>query len=145
MSSYQCRKSHCGDKTVARWSYLHNGNSYTGKMSYLYWIGAQIIPSVDYVVHYQKLSWNLIVWICECLSPQKNTLEFHQSSTILFKLENSAAIRWWVFSEMLTIHTLWLAQEGKVLSVYYEFKVWLMLSVNPYFTAFIIALCLTVL
>ena len=42
MSSYQYRKSHCGDKTVVRSSYLHNGISYTGKMSSLYWIGALI-------------------------------------------------------------------------------------------------------
>ena len=42
MSSYQYRKSHCGDKTVVRWSYLHNGISYTGKMSSLYWIGALV-------------------------------------------------------------------------------------------------------
>ena len=40
ISSYQYRKSHCGDKTVVRSSYLHNGISYTGKMSSLYWIGA---------------------------------------------------------------------------------------------------------
>ena len=40
MSSYQHRKSHCGDKTVVRSSYLHNGISYTGKTSF-YWIGAQ--------------------------------------------------------------------------------------------------------
>ena len=33
MSSYQYRKSHCGDKTVVRSSYIHNGISYTGKMS----------------------------------------------------------------------------------------------------------------
>ena len=32
MSSYQCRKSHCGDKTILRPSYLHNGISYTGKL-----------------------------------------------------------------------------------------------------------------
>ena len=38
MSSYQYRKSHCGDKTVVRSSYLHNGISYTGKMTSLYWI-----------------------------------------------------------------------------------------------------------
>ena len=31
MPSYQYRKSHCGDKTVRRPSYLHNGISYTGK------------------------------------------------------------------------------------------------------------------
>ena len=36
MSSYQYRKSHCGDKTVIRSSYLHNGISYTGKVASLY-------------------------------------------------------------------------------------------------------------
>ena len=41
MTSYQYMKSHCGDKTVVRSSYLHNGISYTGKMTYLYWIRAQ--------------------------------------------------------------------------------------------------------
>ena len=40
--SYQYRKSHCGDKTVVRSSYLHNGISYTGKMTSLYWIKAQV-------------------------------------------------------------------------------------------------------
>ena len=34
----QYRKSHCGDKTVVRSSYVHNGISYTGKMTSLYWI-----------------------------------------------------------------------------------------------------------
>ena len=38
MSSYQYRKSHCGDKTVVRSSYLHNGISYTSKMTSSYWI-----------------------------------------------------------------------------------------------------------
>ena len=41
MPSYQYRKSHCWDKTMLRPSYLHNGISYTGKMTSLYWIGAQ--------------------------------------------------------------------------------------------------------
>ena len=41
MSSYQYRKSHCGDKTILRPSYLHNRISCTGKMSSLYWIRAQ--------------------------------------------------------------------------------------------------------
>ena len=45
MSSYQYRKSHCGDKTVVRSSYLHNGISYTGKTTTFYWIGAQVFPS----------------------------------------------------------------------------------------------------
>ena len=42
MSSYQYRKSHCGDKTVERSFYLHNGISYTGKTIYFYWVGAQV-------------------------------------------------------------------------------------------------------
>ena len=53
MSSYQYRKSHCGDKTVVRSSYLHNGISYTGKMSSLYWIvalGASYIKGLKRVV-----------------------------------------------------------------------------------------------
>ena len=39
MTFYQYRKSHCGDKTILRPSYIHNGISYTGEMSSLYWIG----------------------------------------------------------------------------------------------------------
>ena len=48
MLSYQFRKSHCGDKTILRPSYLHNGISYTGKMISLYWIRAQrsTLPAV---------------------------------------------------------------------------------------------------
>ena len=41
MSSYQYGKSHCGDKTILRPSYLHNWISYTGKTTSLSWIGAQ--------------------------------------------------------------------------------------------------------
>ena len=37
MSSYHYRKSHYGDKTVVRSSYLHNEISYTGKTTSLYW------------------------------------------------------------------------------------------------------------
>ena len=36
--SYQYRNSHCGYKKILRPSYLHNGISYTGKMTSLYWI-----------------------------------------------------------------------------------------------------------
>ena len=43
-ATFQYRKSHCGDKTVVRSSYLHNGISYTGKITSLYWIRAQFIP-----------------------------------------------------------------------------------------------------
>ena len=43
MPSYQYRKSHHGDKTILRPSYLHNGISYTGKMASLYWIRALLL------------------------------------------------------------------------------------------------------
>ena len=49
MSSYQHRKSHCGDKMVVRSSYLHNGISYTGKMTSLYWIRALVTLLVELV------------------------------------------------------------------------------------------------
>ena len=53
MSSYQYRKSHCGDKTILRPSYLHNGISCTGKMTCLYWIGIGI-------PQYRKSHWTIL-------------------------------------------------------------------------------------
>ena len=49
MTSYQYRKSHCGDKTILRPSYLHNGIPYTGKTISLYWIRAQMSVSCQAV------------------------------------------------------------------------------------------------
>ena len=49
MSSYQHRKSHCGDKMVVRSSYLHNEISYTDKMTSLYWIRALVTLLVELV------------------------------------------------------------------------------------------------
>ena len=52
-TTYQYRKSHCGDKTVVRSSYLHNGITYTGKAVSLYWIGSQLLSSaVHHPTHY---------------------------------------------------------------------------------------------
>ena len=48
MSSYQYRKSHCGDKTILRPSYLHNGISYTGKTTSLYWIRPLVCQKSGY-------------------------------------------------------------------------------------------------
>ena len=55
MISYQYRKSHCGDKTILRPSYLHNGISYTGKMTSLYWIKAQIFQGTLERCLYQSI------------------------------------------------------------------------------------------
>ena len=54
MSSYQYRESHCGDKTVVRSSYLHNGISNTGKMTYLYWI-SPLVPCITWVCSYSSM------------------------------------------------------------------------------------------
>ena len=62
MSSYQYRKSHCGDKTVVRSSYLHNGISYTGKISF-YWIGP---PGVCLAPDHPHQPW----WSCTVMMPQ---------------------------------------------------------------------------
>ena len=48
ITSYQYRKSHCGDKTILRLCFLHNGISYTGKTTSLYWIGALFILHSQY-------------------------------------------------------------------------------------------------
>ena len=58
--SYQYRKSHCGDKTILRPSYLHNGISYTGKMTSLYWIRAQIIGCLCQRSLYQRTESSLV-------------------------------------------------------------------------------------
>ena len=55
MLIYQYRKSHWGDKMVVRLSYLHNGNSYTGKTISLYWIRALMASS-----HYLNQGWLII-------------------------------------------------------------------------------------
>ena len=47
MSPYQYRESHCGDKTVVRSSYLHNGISYTGKTISSHWIRALVLPDTN--------------------------------------------------------------------------------------------------
>ena len=63
MLSYEYSKSHCGDKTVVRSSYLHNGISYTGKMTSLYWIRAKDCITGDPVwleIKSFKVKYNLV-------------------------------------------------------------------------------------
>ena len=47
-SIYQYRQSHCGDKMVARSSFLYSGIFYTGKMTSLYWTSPQLAKNVWY-------------------------------------------------------------------------------------------------
>ena len=72
ISSYQYRKSHCGEKTVVRSSYLHKGISYTGKMTSLYWIRALIFTQITPIITILcqilgSLNW-VMVGSMSCLS-----------------------------------------------------------------------------
>ena len=53
MSSNQYRKSHCGDKTVVRSSYLYNGISYIGKMISFDWIGPLVPSRRHFITNYR--------------------------------------------------------------------------------------------
>ena len=67
MSSYQYKKSHCGGKTVVRSSYLHNGISYTGKISSLYWIRA-LMSTHNGISFKVKSSRNSLISCKHCIS-----------------------------------------------------------------------------
>ena len=78
MSSYQYRKPHCGDKTILRPSYLHNGISYTGKMASLYWIGAQKVTNADMI---NPVSFHQFILLCHAISLLTvSFLEIYQKS-----------------------------------------------------------------
>ena len=83
MSSYQYRKSHCGDKTILRPSYLHNGISYTGKMSSLYWIGALVDQNMPVT---QCICW----WIFFYAFGIKGTNYMQSQWPIKFKNKHTA-------------------------------------------------------
>ena len=68
ISSYQYRKPHCGDKTILRPSYLHNGISYTGKTTSLYWIGAQGTSHCIIWISNGRVYWR-ILWSNGYMTP----------------------------------------------------------------------------
>ena len=89
MSSYQYRKYHCGDKTVVRLSYFHNGISYTGKMTSLYWIRALVTSGFSLSQRASNAENVLTSWynyvseswtICEGLGPCVTPLKWHNGS-----------------------------------------------------------------
>ena len=90
MSSYRYRKSHCGDKTILRPSYLHNGIFYTGETTSLYWVGVQArkgfwytwYPSV--ILGFAVSNTNILyICLCVCLSIRPS---FHLSIDLYLHL-----------------------------------------------------------
>ena len=62
MTSYQYRKSHCGDKTILRPSYIHNGISNAGKMTSWYWI--RVLVPIDSIYGYPIFKGIAVAWQC---------------------------------------------------------------------------------
>ena len=80
MISYQYSKSYCGDKMILWLSYIHNGVSYTIKMTSLYQIMAQgeMLFHLSFVMSYMLCMWGIAC--CKC--------QIHQ----------------WLFCSMLTFY-----------------------------------------
>ena len=75
--SYPYRKYQCGDKTILRSSYLHNGNAYTGTMVFLYWSACWVISSSSCCPGHmsvwslalsrrQSFAGNILILMCWC-------------------------------------------------------------------------------
>ena len=62
VSSYQYRKSHCGDKMVIRSSYLHSGISYTGKTKSLHWNKTPSVKKNWHKWYWHKWYWHKWYW-----------------------------------------------------------------------------------
>ena len=88
MLPYQYRKSHCGEKTVVRSSYLHKGISYTGKMASFYWIRPWTFMIT--LVYCWHICDALAVFVRELIKSKLNRLIvmlcvwYHTASTNLF-------------------------------------------------------------
>ena len=146
MSSYQYRKSLGGDKTVVRSSYLHNGISYTGKMSSLYWIGAQVLfhhsisPYFLWLVCYCSLDSDCagvmmagLRYLVMCMFELHGQLE---ESTARRQLKSPRSlsgrsmhltllIKWsWSWSWMTYCHPLCAMSIGPPILRYSYFKIW---------------------
>ena len=94
MSSYQYRKSHCGDKTVVRSFYLQNGISYTGKMTSLYWIRALLWCSMG--------SYNLVNLSCVTTAKTVQCPAITWVSDVLVSVEHTGANFSEIWNEILS-------------------------------------------
>ena len=105
-SSYQYRKSNYGDKTILRPSYLHNGISYTGKTTSLYWIRALVWCGL----HNDVLAFLLGVF----LSPHVSILSKLQSWGLLLirypsqnHMNSNLAKVYWSISSISVAQSFW--------------------------------------
>ena len=89
MLSYQYGKSHCGDKTILRPSYLHNRISYTGEKASLYWNRTQWDSPITTLANLFIVHMNEDGSYCQVSSHQNFQLTIseshldHPSSTVM--------------------------------------------------------------
>ena len=104
MPSYRYRKSHCGEK-ILRPSYLHNGISYTGKTTSLYWIRA--LESWSPLI--QVLAPNMLT-PCQLYPDKQASTKFGSKYDFLFSFKKMhfkmLSAEWWPF--MLNHRWWWL-------------------------------------
>ena len=103
MSSYQHKKSQCGEKTILRPSYLRNGISYTGKATSLYiWSGPRLFICICILLKLfqNHVSFRLSPSVVECTTYKYSCLYkwTHGShviewNTILLVLHNLGNVR----------------------------------------------------
>ena len=89
MLSYQNRNSHCGDKTILRPSYLHNGISYTGKMTSLYWIRAQYLAFVTETQNVWHFILDRVILNCHFMSIAGLVKDCDISSALAMEIRQS--------------------------------------------------------
>ena len=85
MPSYQYRKSHCGDKTILRPSYLHNRFSYTGKMAFFILNQGPSVCEMLSILSITYLLWYLyfvihgtrfLVYETQCLPLNRSSFDY---------------------------------------------------------------------
>ena len=107
MSFYQWRESHCGDSTVLRSSYLHNGISYTSKISSLYWIRPQYVISLN-VTAVQKRNSDPMIHFYSAYSAMCREKYSPLRAVNTYWSKHSADIDIWLFSYFIGLLHLWL-------------------------------------
>ena len=114
MTSYQYRKSHCGDKTILRSSYLHNGISYTDKMASLYWIRALSAYKTDASglptssPSSNIVCWNASTWYAVCVIRRGYITITVKSASLLHYYHSQS-----LFDPMITMCGNWTTSELK--------------------------------
>ena len=88
MASYQYMKSHCGDKTGVISYYLHNGISYTGKMTYLNWINPRCWFSS---LNCQRVNFLITSEVLWYLAKYRRLFEWRQGLELI---RHHVSLRW---------------------------------------------------